>query len=182
MPSAVAGTHLRMSSRPRLASVCPTPMHEAGDRPADQGGHGRVDTAGDPGTGQAGEREGEEPGGPDQPGAEEGMLGSIRGASRGCCHDVGRGRRTGGRDGRGVRGDAGAGHGLSRADRPQQEHDAEGGDPQTPAGAADEAAQVPDREAGNGGGQDVALVGQVQRADDEPGDAEPAGQDPACAG
>src|SRR5207245_7315474 len=62
----------------------------------------------------------------------------------------------------------------------QEDGDAEGGHPYSPAGAADRAGQVPGRKAGDGGGEDVALVEQVERADGEPGDAEPAGQDPGA--
>jgi hypothetical protein len=54
----------------------------------------------------------------------------------------------------------------------QEDGDAEGGHPEAPAGAADRSGQVPDREAGDRGGQDVALIEQVQRADGEAGDAE----------
>src|SRR6185437_2302336 len=66
------------------------------------------------------------------------------------------------------------GHGRGRPGRgcrAQQDGDAQGSHPESPAGAADQAGQVPDREAGNGGGQNVALVEQVERADGEPGDA-----------
>ena len=76
---------------------------------------------------------------------------------------------------------AGAGRRRVAAAGAQQDGDAEGGHPDSPAGAADRVGQVPDREAGDGGGQDVALVEQVERADGEPGDAEPAGQDAGCA-
>jgi hypothetical protein len=65
-------------------------------------------------------------------------------------------------------------------DGPQQDGHAEGGHPQSPAGAADQPGEIPDREAGDGGGKDVALVEQVDRADGEPGDAEPAWQDPGA--
>ena len=67
-----------------------------------------------------------------------------------------------------------------RRARAEQEGDAEGGHPQSPAGAAEQAGEVPDREAGHGGSEDVALVEQVEGADGEPGDAEPAGQGPGA--
>jgi len=46
----------------------------------------------------------------------------------------------------------------------QEDGDAEGGDPHSPAGAADRAGQIPHREAGDGGGEDIAMVEQVKRA------------------
>ena len=49
-----------------------------------------------------------------------------------------------------------------------------------PQGAAEQPAQVPDGEVGDGGGQDVALAGQVQHAGDQPRPTDPAGQHPGA--
>jgi hypothetical protein len=68
-----------------------------------------------------------------------------------------------------------AGYGV-----PAEQGDAEGDDPQGPCRAADEAGQIPHREAGYGGGEDVALVEQVQPAGDQSGPTDPGREYPAA--
>jgi hypothetical protein len=69
-------------------------------------------------------------------------------------------------------------HRVEAAERASQHGHAQGDQPDGPQGAAGEPGQVKDREAGNGGGQDVALVEQVQHAGHQPRPPNPAPQDP----
>ena len=67
--------------------------------------------------------------------------------------------------------------GTRGANAAHDDRDAQGSDPQSPAGAAEQTGEVPDREAGHRGSEDVALVERVDGADHEPGATEPARQD-----
>src|SRR5688500_14773561 len=62
----------------------------------------------------------------------------------------------------------------------EQDAGAEGGYPEAPAGAAEKAGEVPDGKSGDGGGEDVALVEQVDAAGDEADGADPSGKNSAA--
>ena len=71
-------------------------------------------------------------------------------------------------------------HGLWAADRSSEHGHAQGDQPEAHRELPMNPGQVKDGEAGDGGGQDVALVEQVQDAGHQPGPPNPAPQDPGA--
>ena len=103
MPMPVAGTHLRMSSRPRLASVCPAPMTRPVTAPPTRAATGRSTrpTTAVPARPASGKAR--------NPAVQISQVRRRDASGRAARHggaapDAGSGRRTGGGDGRGAGG------------------------------------------------------------------------------